>query len=84
MLAYKVKSSNNSNYSVNTTYGLIQIGYTVDLIITRKDGKPQADKLVIQYASVEQTCRDPKQPFETGKPVGEIAGETIIKLSAAE
>ncbi|CCD66599.1 MSP domain-containing protein [Caenorhabditis elegans] len=58
MLAYKIKSSNNSNYSVNTIFGLIQIGYTADLIITRKPGKPQADKLVIQFAAVEQTCRD--------------------------
>uniref|UniRef100_A0A1I7TGH9 MSP domain-containing protein n=1 Tax=Caenorhabditis tropicalis TaxID=1561998 RepID=A0A1I7TGH9_9PELO len=84
MLAYKIKSSNNSNYSVNTIYGLIQIGYTADLIITRKPGKPQADRLVIQFAAVEQTCRDPKAIFANGPPTGELCGETIIKLSAAE
>ncbi|CAB3405454.1 unnamed protein product [Caenorhabditis bovis] len=84
MLAFKIKSSNNSNYSVNEIFGLIQIGYTFDLVITRKPGKPQKDKLVIQYAAVEQTCRDPKEPFASGAPVGPITGETTIKLSAAE
>ncbi|CAI2325153.1 unnamed protein product [Caenorhabditis sp. 36 PRJEB53466] len=80
----KHKIVNHCDKIVNTIFGLIQIGYTVDLVITRKPGKPQADRLVIQYASVEQDCRDPKAPFAGGNPVGEISGETIIKLSAAE
>ncbi|CAD6187701.1 unnamed protein product [Caenorhabditis auriculariae] len=84
MLAYKVRSSNNSNYSVNESYGLIQIGYTADLIITRKPGKPQPDRMVIQYVSVPQDCRDPKAVFAAPKREGEIVGETTIKLSAAE
>lgn len=84
MLAYKIRSSNNSNYHVSTIYGLIQIGYTADLVITRVKGPPRPDHLTIQYASVPQDCVDPKAPFATGKPVGEITGETAIKLSAAE
>ncbi|KIH64320.1 hypothetical protein ANCDUO_05374, partial [Ancylostoma duodenale] len=52
---------------------------------TRPDaGKPRPDKMVIQYASVGQEARDPKQPFRTGGPVGEITGETMVKLIAAE
>ncbi|RCN43931.1 hypothetical protein ANCCAN_10046 [Ancylostoma caninum] len=65
-------------------YGLIQIGYTAEIEITRKAGKPRPDKMVIQYASVGQEARDPKQPFRTGGPVGEITGETMVKLIAAE
>ncbi|GMS94645.1 hypothetical protein PENTCL1PPCAC_16820 [Pristionchus entomophagus] len=84
MLAFKIKSSNNSNYSVNVVHGLIQIGYTTDLIITRIKGKPKADKLVIMYADVAQDCKDPLTPFKPDKIEGEITGETVVKLSAAE
>ncbi|VDO60696.1 unnamed protein product [Heligmosomoides polygyrus] len=85
MLAYKIIINPGSNYSVpeNQLYGLIQIGYKVEIEITRK-APPRHDKLVIQYASVGQEARDPKKPFETGKPVGEITGETIMKLIAVE
>ncbi|EYC13061.1 hypothetical protein Y032_0045g1244 [Ancylostoma ceylanicum] len=86
MLAYKIIINPGSNYSVpeNQLYGLIQIGYTAEIDITRKAGKPRPDKMIIQYASVGQDARDPKQSFTTGKPVGEITGETTVKLIAAE
>ncbi|KAK5967950.1 MSP domain-containing protein [Trichostrongylus colubriformis] len=86
MLAYKIIINPGSNYSVpeNQLYGLIQIGYTVEIEITRKKAPPRADKLVVQYASVGQDCRDPRKPFETGKPVGELTGETVMKLIAVE
>ncbi|CAR98394.1 Protein CBG25443 [Caenorhabditis briggsae] len=35
-LAYKVKSSNNSNYSVNLIYGILKVCDVKELIITRK------------------------------------------------
>ncbi|VDL73474.1 unnamed protein product [Nippostrongylus brasiliensis] len=86
MLAYKIILNPGSNYSVpeHQLYGLIQIGYKVEIEITRKKAPPKQDKLIIQYASVGQDARDPKKPFETGKPVGEIKGETIMKLIAVE
>ncbi|VDM72467.1 unnamed protein product [Strongylus vulgaris] len=86
MLAYRIIINPGSNYSVpeKQLYGLIQIGYTVDIEITRKPGKPRPDKMIIQYASVDQDCRDPKKPFATGVPVGEITGETMMKLIAVE
>ncbi|CAB3405453.1 unnamed protein product [Caenorhabditis bovis] len=83
-LAFKVKSSNNSNYSVNQIMGVIKVCETFELVITRKPGKPQKDKLVIQYAGVEESVTDPKEAFATGEPKGLFTGETIIKLSAAE
>ncbi|KHJ90589.1 MSP domain protein [Oesophagostomum dentatum] len=86
MLAYKVVINPDSNYSVpeHQLYGLIQIGYTGEIEITRKAGKPRADKMVIQYVSVGQDARDAKKPFNSGKISGEIAGETVMKLIAAE
>ena len=83
-LAYKIKSSNNSNYTVNLIYGIIQVCGTAELKITRVKGPPKADHLKIEYASVAANCTDPKTPFASGKPVGEITGETAVKLSAAE
>ncbi|XGW01297.1 hypothetical protein V3C99_013893, partial [Haemonchus contortus] len=86
MLAYRIIINPGSNYSVpdNQLCGFIQIGYQVDIDITRKKAPPRADKLVVQYASVGQEARDPKKPFESGKPVGEITGETVMKLIAVE
>ncbi|ETN82129.1 hypothetical protein RB195_013159 [Necator americanus] len=86
MLAYRILINPGSNYSVpeKQLHGLIQIGYTCEIEITRKAGKPRPDTMVIQYASVGQDARDPKQSFSTGKPVGEITGETVMKLIAAE
>ncbi|VDO33608.1 unnamed protein product [Haemonchus placei] len=86
MLAYRIIINPGSNYSVpeNQLCGFIQIGYQVDIDITRKKAPPRADKLVVQYASVGQEARDPRKPFESGKPVGEITGETVMKLIAVE
>ncbi|KAK6059722.1 hypothetical protein COOONC_02629 [Cooperia oncophora] len=105
MLAYKIIINPGSNYSVpeRQMYGLIQIGYTVEIEITRKVGlavavsfaidkvskkrypQRQMDKaLSFVRLSVGQEERDPKRPFATGKPVGEIKGETVMKLIAVE
>ncbi|CAA87431.1 motile sperm domain-containing protein [Caenorhabditis elegans] len=84
ILAFKVKSSNNSNYSVNLIYGILKVCDVKELVITRKPGKPQADKLIIQYCMVEDENADPKPLFANGVPPGELSGETVIKLSAAE
>ncbi|CAJ0591039.1 unnamed protein product [Cylicocyclus nassatus] len=86
VLAYHVVINPGSNYSVpeGQLYGLIKVGYTVDIDITRRPGKPRPDKMIIQYASVADDATDPKKPFASGGPTGEITGETMLKLIAAE
>ncbi|CAI5442847.1 unnamed protein product [Caenorhabditis angaria] len=84
IIAFKIKSSNNSNYSVNQIFGIIKVSETFTLVITRKPGKPQADKLVIQYVAIGEDVTDAKAVFATPNPTGVFDGETIIKLSAAE
>uniref|UniRef100_A0A8R1HMZ7 MSP domain-containing protein n=1 Tax=Caenorhabditis japonica TaxID=281687 RepID=A0A8R1HMZ7_CAEJA len=83
-LAYKIKSSNNSHYSVNLIFGILKVCEVKELVITRKAGKPQADKLIIQYCQINDENADPKPLFANGVPPGELSGETTIKLSAAE
>ena len=83
-LAYKIRSSNNSNYTVNTIFGIIDVAATVDLVITRTKGPAKPDHLTIHYVSVAEDATDPQAPFASGKPVGEITGQTPVKLSAAE
>uniref|UniRef100_A0A7E4VHN9 MSP domain-containing protein n=1 Tax=Panagrellus redivivus TaxID=6233 RepID=A0A7E4VHN9_PANRE len=84
-LAFKIKSSNNSNYGVNPIFGFVNVGAEVEVEITRKAGKPQADKLVVMYKSVADDVVDAKAVFEAkdAKPA-ELDGEVIVKLSAAE
>uniref|UniRef100_A0AC34FZ23 MSP domain-containing protein n=1 Tax=Panagrolaimus sp. ES5 TaxID=591445 RepID=A0AC34FZ23_9BILA len=83
-LAYKVKSSNNSNYGVNHIFGFVNVGETVDFEITRKAGKPKADKLIIMFNEAPADATDPKPLFEPNAPKNDLTGEVIVKLSAAE
>uniref|UniRef100_A0A914QER4 MSP domain-containing protein n=1 Tax=Panagrolaimus davidi TaxID=227884 RepID=A0A914QER4_9BILA len=83
-LAYKVKSSNNSNYGVNHIFGFVEVGGTVDFEITRKAGKPKADKLVIMFNEAPADATDASKFFEANAPKTELTGEFILKLSAAE
>ena len=83
-LAYKVKSSNNSNYGVNHIFGFCNVGETVDLEITRKPGKPKADKLVILFNEAPADATDAKPFFEPNAPKTDMTGEVVVKLSAAE
>ncbi|CAD5219516.1 unnamed protein product [Bursaphelenchus okinawaensis] len=82
-LAYKVKCSNNGNYSVNKVHGFVDVGDQGDLEITRIAGKPKADKLVVAFAQPDDKHTDPKQAFEGGFQ-SQFTGETVVKLSAAE
>ncbi|XGW02623.1 hypothetical protein V3C99_014568 [Haemonchus contortus] len=86
VLAYRIIINPGSNYSVpeNQLYGLIKVGYTAEMEITRKKAPPKADKLMVQYASVKADETDPKKAFASGKPVGELTGETMMKLIASE
>lgn len=55
-------------------------------MITRTNGKPKADRLVFLFADVDDQASDPTAPFveHPASIKGEITGETIVKLSAAE
>ncbi|KAH7730383.1 msp protein [Aphelenchoides avenae] len=83
-LAFKIKCSNNSNYIVSKVYGFVEVAAQEDIEIVRKPGKPKADKLVIQFAEVAADATDPKAPFEPNAPQPTVAGEVVVKLSAAE
>ncbi|PAV71692.1 hypothetical protein WR25_27056 [Diploscapter pachys] len=50
----------------------------------RINGPPKQDKLVFQYAFAEPDVADAATVFANGLPPIELAGETHMKLSAAE
>lgn len=95
-LAYKVRCSNNGNYSVGQVYGYVDVGEQGNLDITRivsvpdwtptdgaQAGKPKADKLVVMFAQPAPEHTDPKQAFDPAFQSA-FTGETVVKLSAAE
>ncbi|KAI6197607.1 MSP domain-containing protein [Aphelenchoides besseyi] len=82
-LAYKVKCSNNGNYMVNPVFGFVEVGDQGELEITRKPGKPKADKLVIQFSEAPADMSDAKLAFEPSYQ-SPFSGEFMVKLSAAE
>lgn len=45
-LAYKIKCSNNSNYTVNPVFGIVEIGDQGQIVIERKPGKPKVNTSV--------------------------------------
>uniref|UniRef100_A0A915PUA6 MSP domain-containing protein n=1 Tax=Setaria digitata TaxID=48799 RepID=A0A915PUA6_9BILA len=83
-LAFKVKSTNNSNYTVNPNMGFIEIGCKVNMEITRIAGKPKADRLIILFDMVDANETDYLKPFKPGAKHTELYGEFTVKLSAAE
>lgn len=78
-LAFKVKSSNNTEYRLKPVFGFVEAGASAPLEITRLAGPPKEDKLVVQFAEVPADATDPQAPFKAG-PAG---GEIIIPISAA-
>ncbi|CAD5214879.1 unnamed protein product [Bursaphelenchus xylophilus] len=78
-LAFKVKSSNNNEYRLKPVFGFIEPGASSALEITRLNGAPKEDKMVIQYAEVPADATDPQAPFKAGPP----AGEVVLPVTAA-
>uniref|UniRef100_A0AC34QE44 Major sperm protein n=1 Tax=Panagrolaimus sp. JU765 TaxID=591449 RepID=A0AC34QE44_9BILA len=83
-LAFKIRSTDNSHYGVNPVFGFVEIGEEVELTITRKAGKPKADRLVVMFKDVPKDATDPKPFFDPSSPKTELTGEITLKLSAAE
>ncbi|VDM99079.1 unnamed protein product [Thelazia callipaeda] len=83
-LAFKVKSTNNSNYRVNPNMGFIEVGGQIKMEITRIAGKPKADRLVILFDMVDAAETDYTKPFKPGALHTDLYGEFTVKLSAAE
>uniref|UniRef100_A0A914PHJ0 Major sperm protein n=1 Tax=Panagrolaimus davidi TaxID=227884 RepID=A0A914PHJ0_9BILA len=83
-LAFKIKSSINSNYSVNLISGFIKVGGTVDFEITRKAGKPKPDKIVIMFIEAPADATDALKLFESNAPKSKLAGELILNFSPDE
>ncbi|KHN81021.1 Uncharacterized protein Tcan_13347 [Toxocara canis] len=83
-MAFKVKSSNNSNYTVTPNMGIVEVGSEVPIEITRSNGKPKADRLVILFEAIGAGNNDYKSCFAPGAPKTEVSGEFVVKLSAAE
>uniref|UniRef100_A0A1I7ZDC2 MSP domain-containing protein n=1 Tax=Steinernema glaseri TaxID=37863 RepID=A0A1I7ZDC2_9BILA len=84
-LAFKVKCSNNSNYTVKPVFGVVGVGEKVAMEITRSNGKPKGDKLVILFAEVTDTMTpaEAASAFQPGFQ-SSLTGEVVVKLSAAE
>ncbi|RCN52926.1 MSP domain protein, partial [Ancylostoma caninum] len=45
--ALKIKCSNNSVFKVNPVFGMIEVGKTLDIVVTRKNGPLKTEKLLI-------------------------------------
>ena len=77
--AFKIKTSNNTNYRVNPVFGFVEPKAKCQLTIQRTDGPPKEDKLVVQWAEVPAEEQDAKAPFAAGAQ----AGEVVLPLKAA-
>ncbi|KAI6202154.1 MSP domain and PapD-like domain-containing protein [Aphelenchoides besseyi] len=71
-LAFKVKSSNNNEYRLKPVFGFVEPGASAPLEITRLNGAPKEDKMVIQYAEVAADATDAQAPFKAGPAAGEV------------
>ncbi|EPB78182.1 MSP domain protein, partial [Ancylostoma ceylanicum] len=45
--ALKIKCSNNSVFKVNPVFAMIELGKTLDIVVTRKNGPLKTEKLLI-------------------------------------
>ncbi|KAI1720943.1 MSP (Major sperm protein) domain-containing protein [Ditylenchus destructor] len=57
-LAFKVKSTNNDHYRLKPVFGFVEPGQSAAVKVTRLDGPPKDDKLVIQYLEVGADVTD--------------------------
>ncbi|KAH7693116.1 MFP1-beta [Aphelenchoides avenae] len=77
-IAFKVKSSNNTEYRLKPVFGFIEPGAATPIEVTRLAGPPKEDKLVVQFAEAGADVTDPQAPFKAGP----AAGEVVIPLKA--
>ncbi|KAI1707146.1 MSP (Major sperm protein) domain-containing protein [Ditylenchus destructor] len=67
-LAFKVKSTNNDHYRLKPVFGFVEPGQSAAVEVTRLDGPPKDDKLVIQFLEVGADVTDATELFKTGAP----------------
>uniref|UniRef100_A0A0K0FGG7 MSP domain-containing protein n=1 Tax=Strongyloides venezuelensis TaxID=75913 RepID=A0A0K0FGG7_STRVS len=77
-IAFKIKSSNNAHIRIKPVFGFVDAGGAADLEITRLNGPPKEDKLVLQYKEAPAEATDPAAIFKDGA----AGGEVIIPVSA--
>ncbi|EYC04898.1 hypothetical protein Y032_0085g1852 [Ancylostoma ceylanicum] len=53
--ALKIKCSNNSVFKVNPVFAMIELGKTLDIVVTRKNGPLKTEKLLILTTPFEGT-----------------------------
>uniref|UniRef100_A0A915CGS8 Major sperm protein n=1 Tax=Parascaris univalens TaxID=6257 RepID=A0A915CGS8_PARUN len=78
-LAFKVKSSNNTDYRLKPVYGFVEPMAVAPVEITRTAGPPRSDKLVIQFKEAAADAPDATVIFKEGAPLGEV----VLPLNAA-
>lgn len=59
-----MKSSNNNEYRLKPVFGFVEPGASAALEVTRLNGAPKEDKLVIQFAEVPADATDAQAPFK--------------------
>ncbi|KAK6021893.1 hypothetical protein OSTOST_12426, partial [Ostertagia ostertagi] len=89
-VAYKFVFAPNSNFSAKPEqmYGFIPQWGKIDVVLYRnvrsyKKEDLQTRTMRVQFAAAPKGD-DPKESFSTGQPVGEYAGETVVRLVAIE
>ncbi|ETN75488.1 hypothetical protein RB195_003845 [Necator americanus] len=77
-LAYKIVFAAGSKYSVppDKMSGVIDVGKSAEVEITRKTGKGPEEVMTVEYA--------PANPDPSKGKNGEIAGQTVVKLKPTE
>ncbi|KAK5967727.1 MSP domain-containing protein [Trichostrongylus colubriformis] len=80
-LAYKMVFANGSKYSVDMDkmVGILEVGKTIEVEITRQPGKGPDEDLTIEYYPVAANTSDPSK-----STYGAIAGKTVVKLKSTE
>ncbi|KAK6022320.1 MSP domain protein [Ostertagia ostertagi] len=80
-LAYKMVFADGSKYSVepDKAVGVLEVGKTIEIVISRQSGKGPQEDLTIEYYPVAAGTADPSK-----STYGAIAGKTIVKLKPTE
>lgn len=62
--SFQVKSSNNNEYRLKPVFGFVEPGASSAFEVTRLNGAPKEDKLVIQFVEVPADATDAQAPFK--------------------
>ncbi|CAI5439683.1 unnamed protein product [Caenorhabditis angaria] len=62
-LAFKVKTSNNEQYSVRPVFGFLDPNRYEKFEVQKMIGPPTEDKIIVQYIEVSDMIENPRTPF---------------------